>query len=75
MILSPDQLHALTGKRRRDAQERALVLMGVNYLRRADGRLLVGEEYVKKLLAGGEASATVHAREPDWSALAQTPSR
>jgi len=69
MTLSPDELARLTGKRRRDAQERVLVLLGIHYLVRPDGKLIVGEEHVKNMLSGGVASATVRTREPDWSAM------
>lgn len=65
MILTPDQLRELTKRKRRDAQIR--VPPGQEHA--WDGTPVVGEEALRKLLSGGEASATVREVEPDWSAL------
>jgi hypothetical protein len=73
MILTDEQLVALTKKKHRDAQVRVLVALGVTHKVRPDGSILVSEVHVERLL-GGVANAKVRApAEPNWAALATTP--
>lgn len=64
-------LYKLTGKRRRDAQLRELVFMGVTHKVRSDGSIAVLASHVQWLF--GEAQARLAGRhiEPNWDALGQ----
>lgn len=70
MILSPDELVALTHKRRPSAQARALRAMGIEHRARADGSLAVSRAHVDAVL-GGQAGRRSSAREvgPNWGAI------
>ena len=70
MLLTPEELEQLTGKRRRDAQIRALRYMGVEHKVRPDGSVAVLRAHVEKLLDGDLASAKREREvEPDWNSL------
>jgi len=70
MFLTPEELEQLTGKRRRDAQIRALRYMGVEHKVRPDGSVAVLRAHVEKLLDGDLASAIRGSEvEPDWDSL------
>lgn len=58
MILTPDQLSQLTGRRRCDAQRRQLDFLGIPYRLRMDGSLVV-------LLSDVERRDTMRVREPE----------
>ena len=62
MILSPEELRELTGRRRSDAQRRELDRMGIRYGVRTDGSVVVLETAVNRAL--GQAD-TIRAREPE----------
>lgn len=64
MILDAEELHRLTGRRRRKGQREALDYMGIPYRVRPDGRLVV---IAADLEHRERAQAAVPA--PDWSAL------
>lgn len=53
LTLTPTELRELTGRRRGDAQERALNHMGIPYGRRPDGSLVVLRSVAERLLGGG----------------------
>lgn len=63
LILTRDELRNVTGKRRRDAQRRALDAMGVRYAVRPDKTLAVLRSHVEQVL--GASPATIRAREPE----------
>lgn len=70
MICTEAEVRAVTGKKRRDAQQRALIAMGIKHLPRPDGSLVVARALVEHLL-GVRANAKVAATtEPNWNALA-----
>jgi hypothetical protein len=70
MFLTPEQIEALTGKQRRDAQVRALRHMGIEHRVRADGSVVVLETHVNKLLGGEiEKAVRVKRSEPNWSGV------
>lgn len=50
IILAGEEIIALTGKRRSDAQRRALDRMGVRYAVRPDGSLAVLRAHVERIL-------------------------
>lgn len=67
MILTPEELSALTGKVRSDAQVRALRFMGIDHLVRPDGTVAVLRSHAEKSLGGQPASGKVKRTEPDYS--------
>lgn len=67
MILTPDELAALTGKVRRDAQVRALRFMGIDHKVRPDGTVAVLRSHAEKVLGGESSSSKVKRTEPDFS--------
>lgn len=58
MFLDDDDLVALTGKQRRDAQARALNFMGVAYRLRPDGSVVVLRASVEQVFGIGLISKT-----------------
>lgn len=54
--LSDDELREATCRRQPSAQARALQRMGVRFLRRPDGTLLVGRQAIEKALSGEPAT-------------------
>ena len=69
MILTYDELVALTGRRRKDAQLRVLRFMGIEHRVRPDGTLAVLRAHVERELGGGNEGKVNREIEPDWSAL------
>jgi hypothetical protein len=67
MILTPEELAALTGKVRRDAQVRALRFMGIDHKVRPDGTVAVLRSHAEKVLGGEQPSGKVKRTEPDFS--------
>jgi len=68
MILSDDDLEALTHRKQRAAQARVLAAMGVDFKRRPDGSILVSELVVAQFL-GVPSTPKVKSKEPKWEAL------
>lgn len=78
LFLSDDEIQALTGKKRKSAQCRALSMLGVEHKIRADGVPVVLRAHLEKVMGGAETPATKPKKKasPNWSALdvtAQTP--
>lgn len=72
MFLTPDELIELTGKRRRDAQVRALRFMGIEHRPRPDGSVVVLRAHVEQVLGlvdGALGKKKVKDVEPDWSMI------
>ncbi len=65
MFLSPDDLVALTGCKRADAQARALQAMKVPHVLRPDGSPVVLRAYVETMLGGITSGTVVAPREPE----------
>lgn len=68
MFLTPEELAELTGRRRSDAQAAALRGMGIEHLRRPDGRIVVSRAHVDAML-GVAPSAKVKDFTLDLSAV------
>lgn len=54
--LTDDELREATCRRQPSAQARALQRMGVSFLRRPDGTLLVGRQALEQALSGAPAT-------------------
>lgn len=63
MLLSSQEIETLTARQRRDAQERVLKALGIQYKARPDGSLVVLRTTVEHVLGVGVNSQR-HAREP-----------
>jgi hypothetical protein len=63
ITLTPEELRSVTGRRRKDAQRRALDAMGVRYAVRPDKSLAVLRSHVEQVL--GALPATMRVREPE----------
>jgi hypothetical protein len=68
-ICTDAELVALTGRRRPSAQVRVLNQLGIDHVRRPDGRVLVHRDKVRALLGLGERRRVEPTPEPDWEAL------
>ncbi len=69
MFLSPAELTALTGKRTKRAQRRALAAMRIAFEVRPDGSAAVLRSHIEKRLDGSVANAIKEEHEPDWRAI------
>lgn len=69
MILTHGELVALTGRRRKDAQVRALRYMGIEHKIRPDGSVAVLRAHVEHVLGGADQGRVPKETEPDWSAI------
>lgn len=69
MILTDDELVALTGRKRKDAQIRVLRFMGIEHKIRPNGTVAVLRAHVERELGGGDRGTVNREIEPDWSAL------
>lgn len=69
MILTTDEIAALTGRRRKDAQLRVLRFMGIEHRVRPDGTVAVLRAHVERELGGQGQGKVDREIEPDWSAL------
>jgi hypothetical protein len=69
-ICTEDELVQLTGRVRPSAQIRVLNQLGVDHVRRPDGRVLVHRDAVRQLLGlGARKSPDEQGPQPDWEAL------
>lgn len=69
MILTPEELVSLTGRRRSHAQARVLRHMGVEFRQRPDGSLAVARAHIETVLGVVPASTKVKDFELDLSAV------
>jgi hypothetical protein len=69
VILTYDEIVALTGRRRKDAQLRVLRFMGIEHRVRPDGTVAVLRAHVEHELGGDARDKVKKEIEPDWSAL------
>ncbi|BBU69278.1 DUF4224 domain-containing protein [Fluviibacter phosphoraccumulans] len=70
LFLTSDELVELTGRRRSGAQKSALSMMGVNFLIRPDGTLVVSRRNVEELLGvRPEKVKKKPPNEPNWDAM------
>ena len=69
MFLTKEELQALTGRQRRDAQVAALRQMGIEHKIRPDGSPAVLRAHVEELLGGTRYTTNQDLIEPDWGNL------
>ena len=69
MFLTRDEIVALTGRTRRDAQVQALRSMGIEHKIRPDGTPAVLRAHVEAVLGGDRYTAKTTAIEPDWDKM------
>jgi hypothetical protein len=71
IVLTKDEVEALTGRHRKDAQIKALRFMGSEHRVRPDGTVAVLKAHIEQIL--GAASPAPRQRsirsEPNWAAL------
>lgn len=75
MLLSDDEIAALTKKQRHPAQRKVLNAMGITHKVRPDGSLAVSASHVKRLLGDVATAKVDKEQEPDWSAMQCVPAR
>jgi len=69
LVLTPEELVALTGKRRYRAQSRALSRMGISHRLRPDGFPVVSRAHFEEIMGAESTARPATASEPDWSAM------
>ena len=69
MFLSEPQLCTLTRKKHSNAQALVLNALGINYIKRPDGSLIVSELYVQQLLGVEVNNVNLKQVNPDWSVI------
>lgn len=69
MFLSHDEIAGLTGRKRKDAQARALKFMGIEHRIRPDGSVAVLRHHVEHELGMVENKASRKEATPNWPAL------
>ncbi len=71
IVLTKDEVEALTGRHRKDAQIKALRFMGIEHRVRPDGTVAVLKAHIDQIL--GATSPAPRQRnirtEPNWAAL------
>ena len=67
IVLSPEEIAGITGRKRASAQARVLAAMSISFRLRPDGSILVLEESVRKAVTWKGESLTAPAWEPDFS--------
>lgn len=65
LTLTPDELQALTGRRRVDAQRRELDAMRIPYRERTDHSLVVLRSALEAALGGLPGDGTIRSAEPE----------
>lgn len=70
MILSPEELQQLTGRKRCGAQIQALRFMGIEHRQRPDGSVVVLRAHVEQVLCVRDPGSKPRKRtEPNWDAV------
>lgn len=70
IVLTKDEIEALTGRHRRDAQIKALRFMGIEHRVRPDGTVAVLKTHIDLVLGGNISRPSKTRRsEPNWAAL------
>lgn len=69
-VLTHEEITAITNKKRKPSQLRALRFMGVEHKIRPDGSILISRSHFEKLLDGDSSNVRFYSEmEPDWSAM------
>lgn len=69
LILDPEEIRALTGRRRYRAQARALARMGISYRLRPDGFPIVSRTHFEAIMSADTSTSSQRTTQPDWSAM------
>lgn len=69
LLLTPEELENLTGRKRCKEQCAALDSMGVRWKVNASGALIVGRRHVEQVLCGESPNQTPEAKRPKFEAL------
>jgi Domain of unknown function (DUF4224) len=70
IVLTQDEVEALTGRHRKDAQVKALRFMGIEHRVRPDGSIAVLKAHIELVLGGiAQPSTRQHRTQPNWAAL------
>ena len=71
IVLTKDEIEALTGRHRKDAQIKALRFMGIEHRVRPDGTVAVLKAHIEQILGGSSPSSQRRnsRSEPNWAAL------
>ncbi len=70
IVLTQDEIEALTGRHRKDAQVKALRYMGIEHRVRPDGSIAVLKAHIDLLLGGTVAShSRQRSQSPNWAAI------
>jgi len=69
IVLDARELVFLTGRKRRDAQVRALRAMGIEHRARPDGSVVVLRAHAETVLSGLPTRGKVESPQPDWSSV------
>jgi hypothetical protein len=69
LILSHQELCAVTGRSRYRAQSRALARMGISHRLRPDGFPIVSRTHFEAIMGSDTALPSPLATEPNWGAL------
>lgn len=68
MFLDDQEILALTNKSKRVAQRRTLERMGIEFILRPDGSIVILREHVQTLLQGKKPQPKLNREKtPDWS--------
>lgn len=68
MLLTEDEVRDLTNRKRRDCQQKALNLMGIDHLVRPDGSIAVLRAHLIKVMGGDANFTKQNTVEPNWAA-------
>lgn len=70
IVLTQDEIEALTGRHRKDAQVKALRYMGIEHRVRPDGSIAVLKAHIDLLLGGTVANhSRQRSQSPNWAAI------
>ena len=71
IVLTKDEVEALTGRHRKDAQIKALRFMGIEHRVRPDGTVAVLKAHIEQILGATNQSPRQRniRSEPNWAAL------
>ncbi len=66
MFLSLSEIEDLTGRRRKQAQVKALRFMGIEHIIRPDGAIIISRSHIEKTLDGYIPNPAERRIEPNW---------
>lgn len=69
LLLTEQELYLLTGYKRRGAQRQALNRMAITHKIRPDGRIIVLQSHIEKIMGGNDKAKEQEKSEPNFEAL------